>query len=189
MNAAKGQQHFQIFGAIDLHILNQPGDAVASRTGAPVDFTKLAFEVSRYQPLDARWGVLAAVAGQRSGTKLPLSEQYGLGGDYMGRAFDPSEIAGDDALAGKVELQWTSAGSQGFLSQHQYYVVYDHGATWQRGSVDDFELASLAIGTRLMLRGGYFASLELAQPLVRDVSALGTKGHDPRLFFVLSANF
>ena len=186
-----GRNNVNLYASRGLDILaaTQDGDALASRSGAPVDFTKLAFELSRYQPMGAHWGVLAAIAGQRSGTKLPLSEQYGLGGEYMGRAFDPSEIAGDDALAGKVELQWTSADSQGFLSQHQYYAVYDHGATWQRGSVDDFELASLAIGTRFSLRGGYFASLELAQPLVRSVGALGTKGRDPRLFFVLSANF
>jgi hemolysin activation/secretion protein len=174
---------------LDMLAATQKGDALSSRSSAPVDFTKLTFDLSRYQPLGARWGVLAAVSGQRSGTKLFLSEQYGLGGEYMGRAFDPAEIAGDDALAGKIELQWTSPEGAGFLGQRQYYVAYDHGATWQRGSGEDFELASAAIGARLVLRGGFFASLELAQPLARDVAALGTKGDEPRLFFVLSSDF
>ncbi len=164
-------------------------DALSSRTGAPNDFTKVVFDLSRYQPLSPRWGLLAAVGGQRSGTKLFLSEQYGIGGEQFGRAYDPSEIAGDDAIAGKVELQWTSPQGEDFIRQHQYFAYYDHGATWLRSSTDDFELASAGVGARLLIRGGFFASLEVAKPLTRSVEALGDHGNDPRLFFVLSSNF
>lgn len=165
------------------------GDPLSSRSGAPHDFTKAVIDISRYQEIDPRWGLLVAVVGQRSGTKLFLSEQYGLGGEYMGLAYDPSEIAGDDALAGKLELQWTSPQAGGFVAQHQLFATYDHGATWLRGSADDSTLSSLAAGARVLLRGGYMASVELAKPLTRGVSANGLDGKDARLFFVLSANF
>jgi hemolysin activation/secretion protein len=174
---------------LGLMAATQAGDSLVSRTGAPSDFTKLNFDVSRYQPFGPRWGLLAVVAGQRSATKLFLSEQYGVGGEYIGRGYDPAEIAGDDALAGKIEVQWTSPEEGGFLTQYQYYLGYDHGATWLRSSRDDFELASASLGARLLLKGGYFASLEIAKPLTRQVAALGDNGNDLRLFFVLSANF
>jgi len=130
-----------------------------------------------------------AVAGQRSGTKLFLSEQYGIGGEYIGRGYDPSEISGDDALAGKVEVQWTSPQGGGFLNQHQFFAQYDYGATWFRSSTDGNTLSSFAAGVRLLMKGGYFASLEVAKPLTRPVEAQGKDGNDPRLFFVLSSNF
>lgn len=174
---------------LDLFSATRAGDPLSSRSSAPHDFTKLGFDISRYQPFGPRWGLLAVVAGQRSGTKLFLSEQYGIGGEYIGRAYDPAEIAGDDALAGKIEVQWTSPEGDGLLSQHQFYAGYDHGATWLRASTEDFELASASLGVRALVRGGYFAGLELAQPLTRSVAALGDKGEDTRLFFVLSANF
>jgi hemolysin activation/secretion protein len=112
-----------------------------------------------------------------------------LGGEYIGRAYDPSEIAGDDAIGGKLELQWTSPMGQDFLNQHQFFAYYDYGHTWLRASTDDFELASVGVGARMLIKGGYFASLELAAPLTRSVDTLGDKGKEPRLFFVLSSNF
>lgn len=191
LDALDGRNNLSTTFSRGLDVLDATGpeNSLASRSGAPRDFTKMTFELSRYQPFGPRWGLLALVAGQRSGTKLPLSEQYGIGGEYIGRAYDPAEIAGDDALGGKLEVQWTSPETGGLLSQHQFYLGYDHGATWQRGSTEDFELASASLGTRLMLKGGYFASVEVAKPLTRRVAALGDNGRDPRLFFVLSANF
>ena len=174
---------------LDVFDATHNGDALSSRAGAPHDFTKVVMDVSRYQQLSARWGVLAAVAGQRSATKLFLSEQYGFGGEYIGRAYDPSEISGDDALGGKIEVQWTSPQGGGFLSQHQYFAQYDYGATWFRSSAEDSTLSSLAAGVRFSMKGGYFASLEVAKPLTRPVDAMGLDGNDPRLFFVLSSNF
>lgn len=174
---------------LDVFDATHNGDALSSRAGAPHDFTKVVMDISRYQQLSPRWGVLAAVAGQRSGTKLFLSEQFGFGGEYIGRGYDPSEISGDDALGGKIEVQWTSPQGGGFLSQHQYFAQYDYGATWFRSSADDSTLSSLAAGVRFLMRGGYFASLEVAKPLTRPVDAMGLEGDDPRLFFVLSSNF
>lgn len=175
---------------LDILGATHAGAALASRAGAPHDFTKLAFDLSRFQPFGPRWGLLTVVAGQRSGTKLFLSEQYGMGGEYIGRAYDPSEIAGDDALGGKIEVQWTSGQDEAsFLNQYQFFAGYDHAATWLRSSDDDFELASFSVGTRTVLRGGFFANVQVAVPLTRGVSALGSKDKDPRLFFVLSSNF
>lgn len=164
-------------------------DPLSSRAGAPSDFTKAVFDISRYQTFSPRWSALAEIGGQLSGSKLFLSEQYGIGGEQYGRAYDPSEIAGDDALAGKIELRWTSPQGADFVRQHQYFAYYDHGATWLRSSHDNFELASAGVGARLLLRHGFFASLEVAKPLTRPVQALGTHGKDPRFFFVVTSNF
>ncbi len=160
-----------------------------SRAGGRHDFTKATVDLFRYQPLFPQWGAQFTATGQKSAHKLLLSEQIGVGGEGFGRAYDPSEITGDDGLAFRVELQRDGSFGDGLLRQYQIYGFYDVGEVWTRGSDDGAALASVGLGTRVLADGGLLGSLELAKPLTRSVQAMGDDGKDVRLFFTLTASF
>lgn len=167
-----------------------------SRPGARTEFTRLLVEASRLQGLDWVYPGLAlslAARGQTSfGSALVAYEQFGLGGARFGRGYDPSEIAGDNGLAGTVELQWSrsiaptryTAGEQATL---QPYLFYDAGvvSNARSASFPSQSLASTGLGLRLWLGNAFAASLEVAKPLTRAVAAevaAGGDGKDPRLY-------
>jgi hemolysin activation/secretion protein len=167
-----------------------------SRPGARTDFTRLLFEASRIQALD--WavpglGLYVATRGQWSfGSALVAYEQFGLGGARFGRGYDPSEIAGDNGIAGTAELQWSAifpAGRYTFGEQAtlQPYLFYDAGTVTNARSTDfpSQSLTSAGVGIRLWLGNAFAAAIEVAKPLTRAVGAevlAGSDGKDPRLY-------
>lgn len=167
-----------------------------SRPGARTDFTRFLFEASRLQVLD--WvfpglGLYLAARGQWSfGSALVAYEQFGLGGARFGRGYDPSEIAGDNGIAGTAELRWSAVfppgrytfGEQATL---QPYVFHDAGTVTNTRSADfpSQSLTSAGAGVRLWLGDAFAAAIEVAKPLTRRVAAEvldGGSGKDPRLF-------
>jgi len=109
----------------------------------------------------------------------------------FGRAFDPSDITGDQGLALGLELQRAFAVKMKFLRGLQAYAFFDYGSVWNRVATPtgekQQELASTGIGARFNLTKHLSGYVELAKPLSRDVSAEGNK--DPRVFFSLSATY
>jgi hemolysin activation/secretion protein len=167
-----------------------------SRPGARTDFTRFLFEASRLQALD--WvmpglGLYLAARGQWSfGAPLVAYEQFGLGGARFGRGYDPSEIAGDNGIAGTAELQWSavfpaSRYSFGEQATLQPYLFYDAGTVTNARSSEfpSQSLASAGAGIRLWLGDAFAAAIEVAKPLTRAVGAelvAGSEGTDPRLY-------
>jgi len=164
-----------------------------SRPGARTRFTRGLFEASRLQGLD--WlapglGLFLAARGQWSfGAPLVAFEQFGLGGARFGRGYDPSEIAGDNGIAGLVELRWSANAPPQRLTLGrpltvQPYLFYDAGmVTAARSAVASQSLASAGLGLRLWLGDALAAGIELAKPLTRSVAAevlAGESGNDPR---------
>jgi hemolysin activation/secretion protein len=167
-----------------------------SRRGARTDFTRLLVEASRTQALD--WlapglGLTLATRGQWSfGSPLVAYEQFGVGGARFGRGYDPSEIAGDNGIAGTAELHWSavlpaSRYSLGEQATLQPYLFYDAGTVTNARSSDfpSQSLASTGAGVRLWLGDVFAASIEVARPLTRRVGAevlAGGDGKGPRLY-------
>ena len=110
-----------------------------------------------------------------------------MGGEAFGRAYDPSEITGDDGAAFRLELQRDGTGR--LLQQYQLYGFYDAGEVWTRGSNDSSALGSAGIGVRVLVDDTWLGTLEVSKPLTRSVEAMGEDGRDVRLFFTLAANF
>lgn len=181
--SVEGSQGIAGLGATD------NDSSTLSRAGGRHDFAKATVDLFRYQPLFPQWGAQFAATGQKSAHKLLLSEQIGIGGEGFGRAYDPSEITGDDGIAFRVELQRDGSFGGRLLRQYQIYGFYDVGEVWTRGSDDGAALASVGLGTRVLADGGLLGSLEIAKPLTRPVQAMGDDGKDVRLFFTLTASF
>jgi hemolysin activation/secretion protein len=169
---------------------SHPG-AGLSRGNGRADFTKIAGSLTRQQLLGRHWGVALALAGQKSSAPLLVPEQFALGGLPFGRAYDPAEIAGDDALAGSLELRYGSTVESPLLSFWQLYGFYDLGAIWNEAAdglvPSRASLASVGAGIRLTLAHGVPFSLEIARPLTRSV-ALET-GKPVRVFVSIAASF
>src|SRR5204862_2302200 len=78
-------------------------DSNKSRAGADGKFTKIVFDYERLQRFGSSFGVTLGAAAQWTNEPLLASEQYALGGRRFGRAYEPAELAGDRALAFRME--------------------------------------------------------------------------------------
>ena len=173
--------------------------ATPSRPGAQSDFTAWKGEISRQQDLHIVFpglGFLVAAEGQKSESGyLPASEQFGLGGAQYGRAYDPSDVTGDNGWAGKGELQYNPP-IPGFIAQwlntYQFYGFYERGrATRNLSSVGKGSLSDAGAGIRFALLGRLVSDVEVAKPLTRDETINYSQPHARpwRLFFSVSTQF
>ncbi|HET7333808.1 MAG TPA: ShlB/FhaC/HecB family hemolysin secretion/activation protein [Rhizomicrobium sp.] len=148
-------------------------------------------ELTHEQPIGNQVSLFLAAAGQTSfGGSLLASEQFSLGGTGYDRGFDPSEVTGDSALAGRAELRWTAVAEAGLISNVQLYGFYEGGKVWQDrvlpGSLKSESLFSAGAGVRFQLADNFHANVEWAKPLNRDVAAKGNR--DSRVFFSVGVN-
>ena len=202
------QANFELSHGLPIFNASQFANPIASRLYGDPEFAKLVVGLARTTPIGGDFAVLTAMQGQTAfGSALLQGEQFGLGGAAFGRGYDPSEITGDDGIAGKVELQWTPNLDLGQLRYTQFYTFYDvgevvtrHTNTAQTPHVTPQEigsgtttasLASAGVGTRLALFDNYTSNIELAKPLTRELAA--DRGHGDakswHLFFSLTASF
>lgn len=202
------QVNFELSHGLSIFNASHFANPIASRLYGDPEFTKLVVGLARTTPLWGDFALLTAMQGQTAfGAALLQGEQFGLGGAAFGRGYDPSEITGDDGIAGKVELQWTPNLDLGQLRYTQFYAFYDLGEVVTRhtntsltplvtaqevgGGTTTASLASAGVGTRLALFDNYTSNIELAKPLTRELAA--DRGHGDakswHLFFSLTASF
>ncbi|MCY1277517.1 Heme/hemopexin transporter protein HuxB [compost metagenome] len=175
-----------IMGASDEDRLNP------SRFGGETDFVKVQFDAQRIQDLSVitdGLNLYLAFTGQTAfGNALLTPEQFGVGGSQFGRGYDPSEIAGDNGLAGKVELQYNRHHE---IADHpvptQYYGFWDVGKVWNNDPdyTGSESLSSAGLGIHFEVLRDFYISPEVAFPLTRKVSAEeldNDNGKAPRLY-------
>lgn len=162
---------------------SRKGDRNLSRAQAGPDFRKAELTLTRQQALGAEWALIASATGQLADGALYSSEEFGYGGQAFGRAYDASEITGDDGIAGAVELRYL-----GFTLAESVrlapYAFYDIGKIWNidPGQEKQASGSSAGVGIRLDLPWGLSANLGLAQPLTRAIATpLYGNGKSPRL--------
>lgn len=176
-----------------LDVLNatEKGAAFATRSLGRSDFTKLTLDLYRNQRLPHGFGMMTAASGQWSAHELLSSEEFGYGGSQFGRAYDSSEISGDQGFSAKLEVQYYDPPTIPNTKYH-LYSFYDFGATYNITPLNQpwrETGASAGGGLRFTIADKYSGSLELAKPLTRPVSSRGDNGNAPRLFFRLAASF
>lgn len=167
-------------------------DTDLSRTNVDNDYRSFNFELSRWQPLGGNFALLMGAAGQTSfNDDLLASEEWGIGGSFYGRAFDPSEISGDKGIAAMAELQWNSPYQPSWSSNTQLYSFFETGAVSQvtvlPGEQKTEKLMSFGIGVRTVIQDRVNVDLFVAKPYKREVVAEGSRS--PRLFFSVSTSF
>jgi len=168
-----------------------PGSANLSRADGRSDFTKISGDILRLQQLGQGWSFLTGFSWQYAFDPLLSSEEFGLGGSQFVRAYDPSEVTGDQGVALKLELQKGIKTGWSYLKSFQAYLYFDHGTILLRNPTaveeDSTSLTSSGLGVRANINewlSGYF---EAGLPMSRNVGTEGNK--DPRFFFSLNARY
>lgn len=166
--------------------------SVKSHANASGIFTRASFEASHTHPLFKGLSLTLAGGGQTAFREsLLASEQYALGGYAFDRAYDPSEVTGDSAIAGRAELQWDAVDNFLAFSNIAPYGFYEGGQVWQLqplpGELRSESLVSGGAGLRFVIAARLSADLEWAKPLGRDLAASGNRAS--RFFFSISTHF
>jgi hemolysin activation/secretion protein len=167
------------------------GSPLASRADGNSEYTKFTGGLTRLQQLPDHFSLFATVTGQVSSAPLLASEQIALGGGSFGRAYDEGEISGDNGWAGSMELRFTPNPPKLLPNGVQLYAFFDGGEVWDISKVPPLiggqSLSSAGAGVRASLTRRLLASVEIAQPLDREVQTLG--GKPTRVFFSITARY
>ncbi|MES2142090.1 MAG: POTRA domain-containing protein [Pseudomonadota bacterium] len=158
-----------------------------------IDYTKIFYYASHVQALPKSFSLLIDSMGQYAFNPLFPVEKIPYGGVPFGRAYDPSEIIGDQGIMGGLELRYTTFPQS--FNAIQYFTRYDIGKVWNKNAAPAFALnsvysdASLSAGLRLFLAKDFSLELSLAKPLTMPVQAQELSGHNGkslRFFFNFS---
>ena len=183
----------EVSKGLDIFSATDNNDPLKSRSEGKSDFGKISFSGSRTQELQNGWSLHAAFMGQLAADPLLASEECGIGGEAFGRAYDSSEITGDNCLAGSLELRFPPFPADEFrINYAQLYSFFDSGKVYKKKPINNEpsheNLESMGFGIRFSINDNIAGSAEYAVPLSRSVTQeddnLGS-----RLFAKLSVNF
>ncbi len=187
-----GYNYFQLGMDQGLDVLSasQAGELNLSRAEAEPDFTVGNFSYTRFQALPHAFMLVGQAQGQYASKPLYSAEEFGYGGQAIGRAYDPSEIVGDHGLAGIVELRYLGLPSWND-TRVAPYGFYDIGKVWNEDAgARDISGSSAGFGDRCDHRSGIKAALGIAFPLTKDVDMpLYGNGKSPRFLVQLQYGF
>ena len=179
----------EIFGSSD------KGDLNLSRGDATPDFTKVEMSLSRVQWIDNDWSLFVSASGQLSNQPLFSSEEYGYGGQAFGRAYDLSEITGEDGISGLAELRLNGLTYMDIINLIPY-IFYDIGVV--RNQESSSTIASTTSGsstgfgvrfsTDFHLSGNIGLAFPLTLPAATPIYGY-ENGHNPRLLLQISQEF
>lgn len=143
-----------------------PGAPNRSRAEGESAFRKATAGITRVQTLPAGFDMLVAAEGQYAWDPLLSSEEFGYGGQRLGRGYDASALVGDHGIAGGVEVRRAFVLPEAQVAL-QPYAFYDIGKVWNidPSSKDQQSGASAGFGLRGSHADGWQADVSLAIPL------------------------
>jgi len=165
-------------------ILGAQMHALQSRPDGRAQYTRLTANLARLQqPFYKRLSLFTGLTGQYSFQPLLATEQFSLGGPVYGRGYGPSEIVGDEGIAGKVELRFDTQPEKYFLQTVEYYIFYDAGVIWNRDTFNQparQDLTSTGAGLRMAFTPQVYGELYIAKPLSRKATTLTPPDQNPQ---------
>ncbi len=156
------------------------------------NFIYLRGDLSRQQDLPRGFQLYAKAQGQLSDEPLVDSEQFSLGGQDTVRGYLESEVLGDDAVAGTVELRSPPLAQyiSPVVSDWTVFLFSDAGEAKILDPLPEqqasFSLASVGVGTRVELIDHLSGSIDVALPLITSVV---TQADQPRVEFRVWVHF
>ncbi len=163
-----------------------------TRSGARGNFVYLRGDLSRTQDLPAGLQAYAKVQGQVANEPLLNGEQFAGGGLDTVRGYLESEVLGDNAVVGTVELRsppllWFLPAKE---NEWRVYAFGDAAYLSIRNPLPEqtkrFDLASYGFGSRIHLADHLNGSIDAAFPLISQTT---THAHDFLLTFRVWAEF
>ena len=177
---------------LDIWNATETGSPDLSRIEGRSDFFKTEVNMVRQQDLIEGFRLVNALRGQYAPHPLLSSEEFGYGGAGLGRAYDPSEITGDQGVSASAELLYTDLE---ILNEWDFQLVpfafYDIGKVWNHDqNAKPQSGASAGFGTYYNYNQTLSGSFQVAYPLTRPVTTPIMNGEDgPRILFSLSVGF
>lgn len=176
---------------LDIFAATETGEDNLSRAQGRSDFIKAEINASRQQDLGQGFQVINSLAAQYSPHPLLSSEEFGYGGTSFGRAYDPSELTGDQGVATAIEVLYTDVDTITDLNLKLVpFAYYDIGKVWNedRGS-EPVSGASAGFGTYYNFNNRVNGQLQFAFPLTKSVSTPIMNGdNSPRILFSLNTS-
>ena len=175
----------------DIFAATKTGEDNLSRAQGRSDFVKLEAALTRVQLLPHDLKMIGQIEGQYAPHPLLSSGEFGYGGIDIGRAYDASEITGDQGLAGSLELRYSGLKPIEDIIAITPFAFYDIGKVWNydRGS-KPLSAASAGLGAYYQIYPHINGSLLLASPLTKSVATPVMGGPDgPRILFELNVQF
>lgn len=162
-------------------------DGLGARTADPLsgrpDFRKVTGDAAYDRAIGKPLAVRLRATAQATDDPLPASEQFSLGGDAYGRAFEASTLVGDRGVAASAELAYAPRKLPRPIAGTEVYGFVDGGKVWTEsrpglpnGAAD---LASAGAGVRLSV----FSKGVLEVEGARAVEAPTGRDDDWRLVF------
>jgi hemolysin activation/secretion protein len=176
--------HFTINQGLPIFDATTSTSPLRSRSSGSGVYTTAVLDLARRQDIWGPFDSLTSFNGQWASRGLLASEQCGYGGAAYGRAFDDSELVGDECVMGSTELRFAPFALIGhqpkMLTLFQLYGFYDAGIVWERGAIlsgeEQSEVGeSCGGGVRLGMSWGLSASVEYTQPITHDVADNGSR--------------
>lgn len=163
---------------------SRAGDPNLSRDDGDGVFWLIRGEASRTQVLGDGFSLWGKAWGQLADRPLLASEEMAIGGPELGRAYDPSEYAGDIGLGVAAEIRY---GDEVVLDDLRAPIEVYAFADWSEvrnldgGSPIHASLVSAGFGVRATLPGRFSVNLEAAKPV--NVPLAYDQSKDWRLLF------
>ncbi|MBP9868273.1 MAG: ShlB/FhaC/HecB family hemolysin secretion/activation protein [Alphaproteobacteria bacterium] len=170
----------------------ETGEPNLSRQFGQSDFWKAELLCTRLQTIARNFEALWSVKGQYAWQPLLSSEEFGFGGGYLGRGYDPSEITGDRGISTSLELRYNKALPEWNMAL-QPYAFYDIGRVWNIDPLDRNRksAASAGAGMRMNFAKGWAVDGSFAVPLTRAADNPPKYGSEygPRYLFSVKKTF
>lgn len=187
-----GDVNLSLSKGLDIFAATETGEDNLSQEQGRSDFFKGEVNVSRQQEIGKGFQIINSLAAQYAPHPLLSSEEFGYGGASFGRAYDPSEITGDQGMATAIEVLYTDVDTIPDLNLKLVpFAFYDIGKVWNedRGS-KPISAASAGFGTYYNFNNTVSGSLQVAYPLTKSVSTPIMNGDNgPRILFSLNNTF
>ena len=182
---------FEFSQGVNVLGASENGDPDLTRAAGDPNYTKGRVQVQRLQRVTPDLNLLLGGQAQIAASALLSSEEFGVGGLNIGRGYDPSEIVGEDGIAGKAELQWNEPYEVEGLEDYQLFAFMDAGTVWNQDATTSAgkreSIASTGAGVRADITEKTKAGFAVAFPLTRRVDAPNDR--DPRYYFRISHEF
>lgn len=144
------------------------GDPLASRDDGDAVFTKIEMSASASVPVTGVMSLRFDAEGQVASRPLFAADEFGYGGRSFGRGYFFREAAGDNAVAGSVELRVDIPRDAGLLRGVQLYGYGDAARLWNLGGGGREDLATAGVGFRANLTRRLGLGVEMGVPLDRS---------------------
>ena len=146
---------------------------------AKADFKKANLKFNYNHALGGQWVIRLDGSAQLTSDLLPASEQFSLGGEEFGRAYEASYIVGDEGYGASAELAFVLPHTPDAFAGTELYGFVDKGGVRYRSRLglpqEDLSLSSVGAGIRVPVRKHVVVGIEVARGLESPLPGIDGK--------------